>query len=358
MNDRLAAWLRLSLIPGISPGDQLALVRHFGSAERVFTAPHEEIVAGTGEACAALLRQGPAEPMLDHALEWGAAPNHHLIALDDPRYPALLRELAVPPLVLYVQGRVELLQAPGVAIVGSRNASAQGLEDARGFARALSGAGLVVTSGLALGIDAAAHRGGLEAAGSSIAVVGTGADRIYPSRNKDLAHELAQNGAIVSEFALGTPPAKGNFPRRNRLISGLSRGVLVVEAAVNSGSLITARYAAEQGREVFAIPGPIHSPLSKGCHRLIQEGAKLVETAQDIVEELRWGVAAEASAEPEETRDPLLEAMGHAPVCVDELTERTGRAAGSIAAQLSLLQLRGAVAALAGGFFQRLRKIE
>ncbi len=265
-------------------------------------------------------------------------------------------QMADPPAALYVQGHVELLSEPAFAIVGSRNATAQGARDSESFAYTLSNAGLVIVSGLALGIDAAAHRGGLRARGSSIAVMGTGADRIYPPRNRDLAHELANHGALVSEFPLGTPPLPGNFPRRNRLISGLSRGVLVVEAALLSGSLITARFALEQNRDVFAIPGSIHSPLAKGSHRLIKDGAKLVECAEDILDEL--GLAHDPSGEPvlaHEDSNKTLEAMGEAPVSIDEIAERTGDDAGGIAARLSLLEIEGRIATVAGGLFQRLR---
>ncbi len=269
----------------------------------------------------------------------------------------MLAEIPDPPPLLYVKGRVELLNRPSFAIVGSRNASMQGVRDAEAFACALSSAGLSVVSGLALGIDAAAHRGGLRGAGSSVAVVGTGADRIYPARNRDLAHELAERGAIVSEFPLGTSPRPENFPQRNRLISGLSKGVLVVEAALESGSLITARLAAEQGRDVFAIPGSIHSPMARGCHALIRQGAKLVERVEDILEELNIEHKP-ASPRPERAAspDPLLEALRDAPMSIDQIVQLTGASADAIAARLSLLQIEGRVAAMPGGFFQHRRE--
>ena len=235
---------------------------------------------------AALLDSPPDAARLDATLAWLREPGHDLVAWGDPDYPAALLEIGDPPPVFYCLGRRELLARPAFAIVGSRNATPQGCADAEAFGAAMSAAGLTIVSGLALGIDAAAHRGGLTGAGSSIAVIGTGPDRVYPARNRALAHELAARGLVISEFAVGTPPLKQNFPRRNRLVSGLARGVLVVEATLSSGSLITARLAAEQGREVFAMPGSIHSPFSKGGHRLIREGAKLVETAQDILDEL------------------------------------------------------------------------
>ncbi len=217
------------------------------------------------------------------------SPGHHLVAWDDPDYPRALLELGHAPPSLYFVGRREFLNRPALAIVGSRHATAQGTDDARNFAQALADAGITIVSGLALGIDAAAHEGALRGAGSTLAVVGTGLDRVYPARHRDLARRIAASGGLLSEFAPGTPPRASHFPRRNRLISGLARGVLVVEAAPQSGSLITARYAGEQGREVFAIPGSIHSPLAKGCHQLLREGAKLVETAQDVLDELGMG---------------------------------------------------------------------
>jgi len=356
----IVAWLQLTLVPDVSVGDQLALLRAYGTPAAVLAAPSAQIAARVGEGCAARLLKGPSPKAIDAALKWLGEPNHHFVSLGDEAYPKSLLHIAVPPCVLYVQGRTELLNAPSFAIVGSRNASLQGTRDAESFAHALSSAGLTIVSGLALGIDAAAHRGGLRAAASSVAVMGTGADRIYPRRNHALGHELATAGALVSEFALGTQPAPKNFPRRNRLISGLARGVLVAEAAVKSGSLITAQYAVEQGRDVFAIPGSIHSPLSKGCHELIKEGAKLVESADDILAEMGWrtGTEPSAPAAPIETRDdPFLDAMGHSPVSIDQIAQRTGRGAGWIAARLSLLEIEGAVAALAGGFFQRLLKL-
>ena len=262
--------------------------------------------------------------------------------------------------MFYCHGRRELLAAPAFAIVGSRNATPQGCADAEAFAAALSAAGLAIVSGLALGIDAAAHRGGLAGAGSSIAVVGTGPDRVYPARNRALAHDLAARGLVISEFAVGTPPLKQNFPRRNRLVSGLARGVLVVEATLSSGSLITARLAAEQGRDVFALPGSIHSPFSKGGHRLIREGAKLVETAQDILEELGLAAGATASAGPRKRAQAdaparaLLRALGHDPADVDTLAARTRLPVADIMATLTALELDRRVAALPGGIWQRI----
>jgi DNA processing protein len=258
--------------------------------------------------------------------------------------------------VLYVRGNAALLQTRGLAMVGSRNATPQGLQTAENFAKTLAGRGLCIISGLALGIDAAAHRGALAAGGATIAVIGTGADRIYPARNKELALAIVEQGAIVSEFPLGTPAIAANFPRRNRIISGLSRGVLVVEAAPESGSLITARLAGEQGREVFAIPGSIHSPVARGCHKLIKQGAKLVETAQDVLEELgdiEQQVATIESPTPSE-ENPLLAALGHDPCALDELVERTGLRADQLLGELLTLELSGQLATLPGNRYQRL----
>jgi DNA processing protein len=281
------------------------------------------------------------------------------VTLGDPAYPAQLLETSDPPTLLYVRGNPALLQRRGLAVVGSRNATPQGLQTATSFARTLAAQGIAIISGLALGIDAAAHKGALAAGGETIAVIGTGIDRLYPARNKPLALEIIEHGAIVSEFPLGTPAVAHNFPRRNRIISGLSRGVLVVEAAPESGSLITARLAAEQGREVFAIPGSIHSPVARGCHKLIKQGAKLVETAQDILEEFGNGVFEEALREtpefPETTDEgPLLTAIGHDPCDLDDLVERTGQPAEQLLPELLMLELSGRIACLPGSRYQRL----
>jgi DNA processing protein len=355
MTDPRHAWLRFTLTPELSAANQRVLLERFATPEQAFTAPHAEIVAAVGARAAGALAAGPAGRPYEAALKWLEDPNHHLLTRDDSRYPQLLKEIAQPPSALYVRGHVELLSRPSFAIVGSRNATIQGMRDAEAFARALSDAGLAIVSGLALGIDAAAHRGGLGGKSSSIAVLGTGADLDYPRRNRALAARLAESGAIVTEFSLGMPPAPGNFPRRNRIISGLARGVLVVEAASRSGSLITARLAADQGRDVFALPGSIHAPLNKGCHELIKDGAKLVESVEDILKEIRWDHAPMAPPPPARARrDALLAAMGHMPVSIDDIAGRTGHAASLIAARLTMLELEGAVASVSGGFFQRL----
>ena len=300
------------------------------------------------------------------ALEWAQHPSHALVALDDPAYPKALLEISDPPALLYAVGRLELLGQPALAVVGSRNATAQGARNAQAFARALSDSGLTIVSGLALGVDAAAHRGGLEGRRSTIAVLGTGVDIVYPPGNAALAREIAGRGLLVSEFALGHPANKHNFPRRNRVISGLTLGTLVVEAALSSGSLITARAALEQGREVFAVPGSIHSPLSKGCHSLIKSGAKLVESAEDVLSELgaayrrneslvrQDGVSQAATIRPSAGRSPLLEQMGFDPVDIDSLCARAGLTAQQVSAELLRLEMEGEVAALPGGLYQRL----
>jgi DNA processing protein len=262
--------------------------------------------------------------------------------------------------LLYAIGRIELLQGPALAIVGSRNASVQGVANAAAFGHALSAAGITIVSGLALGIDTAAHQGGLRGVGATVAVIGTGADRIYPPRNRELAYQIAREGCILSEYPLGTMPQPANFPPRNRLISGLCCGVLVVEAAARSGSLITAHVAADQGREVFAIPGSIHAPLSKGCHQLIKEGARLVESAADVLLELRHapllGGAPEAGPAYRGAHLTLLEAMGQGPVDADQLGSFTGSDPGTVSSELLALELAGQVERLPGGLFQRINR--
>jgi len=293
--------------------------------------------------------------------EWLQQENHHLLRLGDERYPELLAGIAGPPERLFIIGDPELLHLPALAIVGSRNPTQGGAQNAFEFARHLAGAGFCIVSGLAQGIDAAAHRGALAAGAPTIAFLGHGIDRVYPAVNRDLAHEIAGQGALVSEFPLGTAPNRALFPQRNRLISGISLGTVVVEAARRSGSLITARLAAEQGREVFAIPGSIHNPLSRGCHQLIRQGAKLVEAADDIVAELAplAGHLLEAADEPGAPRETsndadqeyvkLLEALGHDPVSTDELVERSGLTINQVSSMLLILELEGKIEKLSGG---------
>ncbi len=349
------AWATLSL-KALPQAALVALLRAFGGPAAILSGTHAQLAAEVPDTIVARVLEPVAQEVLERTRAWLAEAGHELIAWDDPDYPQALLALGHAPPVLYFVGRRELLNRPALAIVGSRNATAQGKDNARAFAQALADAGLTIVSGLALGVDAAAHEGGLLGMGGTLAVVGTGLDRVYPARHRDLAHAIAARGGLLSEFPLGTPPKDNNFPRRNRLISGLARGVLVVEAALSSGSLITARYAGEQGRDVFAIPGSIHSPLSKGCHKLIREGAKLVETAQDILEELGMaGTAKPATSHaPENPPDSaLLQALRDDPVDIDTLVARSGLAAHEVSAQLVRLELTGDVGAMPGGRWQR-----
>lgn len=371
----LQAWLRLSLTPSIGNAAARRLLAHFGAAPAIFEACTTELQACVSVAQGAQLRHPPEgfEQAFETTWQWLHASTqevaHALVTLGDPRYPEGLLHTADPPLMLYVLGAPRWLNQAcallgwqrSLAIVGSRNPTPQGADNAFEFARHLACQGWSVVSGMALGIDAAAHEGAL-AAGSSVlptvAVIGTGVDRVYPRAHKQLAHRLAQQGLVISEFPLGTPPIASNFPKRNRIISGLTRGTLVVEAALASGSLITARTASEQGREVFAIPGSIHSPQARGCHALIRQGAKLVESAQDILEEFSDYTPDAQSADGESTaglaEHPLLQAMGYDPVHVEILSDRTGWSAANVQAQLLDLELEGHVGRLPGGLYQRM----
>lgn len=357
----LAAWLRLTLTPGLGPAALRDLLKAYGLPEAVLARSRAELSRHLPGAALDALHGDAVGEAVARALAWLEGPQRSLVTLADPGYPRALLEIADPPAVLYAQGRTGLLQHPSLAVVGSRNATAQGMANAEAFARALSEAGLTIVSGLALGIDAAAHRGGLAGPGSTIAVLGTGIDILYPARNASLAAEIGSRGLLLSEFPLGTAAVTHNFPRRNRLISGLARGCLVVEAALASGSLITARAAADQGREVFAIPGSIHSPLSKGCHALLKSGAKLVESADDVLSELS-GFRAPGPRTPAASRQAaraeagLLVHLGHDPVDIDALCARAGLPAEQVSAELLRLELEGRVAALPGGLYQRLEK--
>jgi len=353
-----AAWLRLTLTPGIGGETQRKLLAAFGLPEAIYAAGYAAIRGVVGDKPAQLLLGPEAErdiePAIDAALAWAEQDGCHLLTLADAQYPQGLLQTADPPSLLYVRGNPALLNTPGIAIVGSRNATPQGNKTAEDFAKTLAARGLTIVSGLALGIDGAAHRGALAGAGNTIAVIGTGLDRVYPARHKALATQIAEHGAIVSEFPLGTPALAANFPRRNRIISGLSRGVLLVEAALQSGSLITARLAGEQGREVFAIPGSIHSPLARGCHQLIKQGAKLVESANDVLEELGWMTPPANPASRLIDDHPILAALGHDPCTVDELAARTELPTEQLLAQLLTLELDGQIAGLPGNRYQRL----
>ena len=377
--DELAGWLRLGLTPGVGDTGARRLLAAFGLPAAVFAQSAAALEQVVSRAQATALQQVPTAlpALLDTTWQWlqegdAAGITRRLLTLADDGYPRALLDTVDPPLMLYVLGnpafdlgRIER----SIAIVGSRNPTPQGLSNARAFGSALCEAGLTVISGLALGIDGAAHEGALEAAASgpaqpaTVAVVGTGLDRVYPARHRALAHRIALQGLIVSEFPLGTPPLTPNFPKRNRVIAGLARGTLVVEAAQPSGSLITARLASEQGKEVFAIPGSIHSPQSRGCHALLRQGAKLVESVTDILEELQLGnamnsvahIAANAGAVAQnDAEEPgLLTALGYDPVSLDALSARTGYGAADLQVQLLELELGGQVARLPGGLFQR-----
>ena len=373
-HDELAGWLRLLLTPRLGPAACRALLATFGSPQAIFHATPSALSACLKPADVARVRLEP--PALSDAVlrtqTWLAAADEvaprAVLTLGDAAYPADLLALADPPLLLFAQGDVALLRGRAVAMVGSRSPTAQGRDNAHAFARALSEAGVTVVSGLAQGVDGAAHEGALEGGtGRTIAVVGTGLDRVYPKEHLELAHRIAQSGLLLSEFPLGTPPRPGHFPKRNRLVAALSRATLVVEAALQSGSLITARLAGELGREVLAIPGSIHSPQSRGCHALIKQGAKLVETAQDVLEELNWGLSTAArkdmpdeaesplwSDEADCSSDPVLRAMGYDPVSQEALSARTGMGPADLGARLLELELLGQVARLPGALYQRI----
>ena len=357
----LASWLQLALTPGLGPATFRGLLKQFGLPEAILARRRAELAPLISPAVLTALDTDEVSQAVDRARAWADQPCQFVVTLADENYPRLLLEIPDPPPLLYARGRVELLSRPALAVVGSRNATLQGEANAQTMAKALSEAGLTIVSGLALGIDAAAHRGGLGGAGSTIAVLGTGIDIVYPQRNAALATEIAARGLLLSEFPLGTAPAGPNFPRRNRLISGLARGCLVVEAALASGSLITARAAADQGREVFAMPGSIHSPLAKGCHALIKSGAKLVESADDVLAELSGFRASGSASTTKPAPAPetgLLAHMGHDPVDVDALCSRAGLSADQVSSELLRLELAGRVAALPGGLYQRLEKAE
>jgi DNA processing protein len=358
-------WLALLHCPGIGAKRFAELLQHYGDPASVFNYGVKELgVSGLPKESVAWLRN-PDWSIIEPDLTWlAASERHHIITLADPAYPPLLLETDNPPPLLFVNGDPSILKAPQLGVVGSRNPSSGGQENARNFAKSLAQAGLAITSGLALGIDAAAHEGALAGGGATIAVTGTGLDRVYPARHRELAHRIAASGALISEFPIGTPPLADHFPRRNRIISGLSLGTLVVEAAPRSGSLITARLAAEQGREVFAIPGSIHNPMARGCHALIRQGAKLIETVEDILEELGPLAALNHSLSHDDCGDDgialdanqlkILENMGHDPVSVDALVERASLTTEEVSAILLVLELQGVVSSAAGGLYTRI----
>jgi DNA processing protein len=376
--DELALWIRLEQVGGVGAETARKLLSVFGLPENIFSADFSALTQVVSERIAgAVLKPVSTEiqAQIDKTLDWIGQADNHILTLADAAYPEALLNIADPPLLLYAKGQLELLSNPSIAVVGSRNATGQGIANADRFSEILSEAGYTVVSGMALGIDTAAHQGSLRARqsnrGSTIAVIGTGADIVYPARNRELAHQIALHGCIISEYPLGTPAIASNFPRRNRIISGLARGVLVVEAAAQSGSLITARMAAEQGREVFAIPGSIHSPLAKGCHQLIKQGAKLVESSQDILEELGHFKDLKLVPQVKHEYEPLIElrmdglpqdpvadrvltALGFDPVSADTLADRCKLDIASLNAQLLTLEMAGLLEMLPGGLYKRL----
>lgn len=374
----LEAWLILLRTPGIGPAGLRELLGLHGNAAAVLAAARRGALPRTPDDAAREWLRAPDAAAVAADLDWLAQPDHALLTRDGEDFPALLHESPSAPAALFVAGDAGLLLQPQVAIVGSRNASQGGLATAASFARALAAAGFVVTSGLAEGIDGAAHAAALDAGGGTIAVLGTGPDLVYPPRHRELAARIAAHGALVGEFPPGTPAHPTHFPRRNRVIAGLALGTLVVEASLRSGSLITARLASEAGREVFAIPGSIHNPLARGCHRLIRDGAKLVETVEEVVAELAplalglgarlrerlaatpaadaaGGSTATAPAAP--PRDPdyerLLAALGQDALGIDQLAARTGLAVAALSSMLLMLELEGEVVAAGGGAYAR-----
>lgn len=365
MDDAHIPWLVLLDTPATGPVQHKKLLDIYKSPENILSAPYDEL-AETGLKKEALkyLKSAPGDWIKD-CIKWLGEAGHHLVTIQDNQYPVLLREIPDAPIALFVTGNPEVLNTHQIGIVGSRNPTAGGRKTAKLLATQLSGLGITITSGLALGIDYCSHTGALDANGLTIAVLGNGLDRIYPARHKDIAGRIAANGAIVSEFPPGVPPLPANFPRRNRIISGLSLGVLVVEAAMRSGSLITARYALEQGREVFAVPGSIYNPLAKGCHHLIRQGAKLVESIQDVVEELNINIAvvdgydAQARLDTgnhaalDANQQKLLEYISFDPVTVDKLIELSGLTADSVSSMLLVLEVQGIVSST-GGLYTRI----
>lgn len=358
--DNLKYWLALSNVPGLWPSDYARLLARFSNAQRISAACPSELESCGLKPQEIAALQKPDMALIAQQHRWADQPNHHILTLDHPDYPPLLKTIADPPPVLFVKGQVSFLSQPQLAMIGSRRPSFSGVETARAFSKVLAQEGLTITSGLASGIDTASHKGALEIGGKTIAVLGSGLEHIYPACNRALADEIAAQGALVSEFPLETSPIARHFPRRNRIISGLSLGVLVVEATLKSGSLITARLAGEQGREVFAIPGSIHNPLAEGCHALIQQGAKLVAAIPDILTEFKHGLSqccTIPAAIPSRSEAPLdsddrklLECIGFEPVSVDQIVQRAGWPAAQVTARLVALELWGYVCVTARGY--------
>ena len=377
MSDQLIeAWLSLYKVSGIGPKALQSLVQHFGSVDKALLAAKgasndELLAAGINNRTVNNLRKVSSEP-IQKDLEWlNSSDQHHIITLDNPAYPLLLKQTSAAPPLLFVNGHLNILNDPQIAMVGSRNPTQNGRDLAYQFAKHLATSGFCISSGLALGIDGFSHKGALDANAPTIAVIATGADRVYPAQHRALAHRIVEQGAIISEFFIGTEPRSQNFPRRNRIISGLSLGVLVVEAAVKSGSLITARHALEQDREVFAIPGSIHNPLARGCHQLIRQGAKLVETAEHILEEIAHSLEFQlkqpdiaqleeneeidlSAPEWDEDYQNVLNAMGFEPISIDQVIVQTGLTAEEVSSILLMLELQGQVSPSGGGSYTKL----
>ncbi|MGJ8618727.1 MAG: DNA-processing protein DprA [Methylophilaceae bacterium] len=359
--DEIALWVALNQIQGLGSAGVYQLLRKFGTPESIFSASISQLKSVVSDEIATSIYQGVQPEAVEATLQWLEKDNAHVITLGDTHYPQQLLQTSSPPVILYAIGNLTLLNQPAIAVVGSRNATQQGEKNAESFSRDLCDQGFCIISGMALGIDGAAHRGALKSNGATIAVVGTGLDIVYPAKHRELAHQIASHGLILSEFPLGTPSKAQNFPRRNRIISGLSLGCLVIEANKDSGSMITARLAAEQGREVFAVPGSIHSPVSKGCHQLIKQGAKLVESSADIIEELKNVIPAHSPIGPVTQKgqstpesSSILALMGFDPISFEPLLDASGLTTETLSSMLMLLELEGKVAALAGGKYQRL----
>jgi len=373
--EELKSWIKLWRVSGVGSKYFQRLLDSFDSPADVFNASSSSLKhAGISQNLANAILDDKDSDSATTDLEWlNTADDHYIISIQCPEYPTLLKQTDSPPPLLYVHGNLSIINDPQLAIVGSRNPTQSGMTSAYDFSKHLGQTGLCITSGLALGIDGSAHQGALDANAPTIAVIATGIDRVYPAKHRNLAHQIVENGAIISEFPIGTQPRSSNFPRRNRIISGLAHGTLVVEAALKSGSLITARLASEQGREVFAIPGSIHNPLAKGCHQLIRQGAKLVENAQDILEEMSAVIdlskidqspitttseKTEISTENKKDEDPdnqlLLGKMGYDAISIDTLVASTGFKPESIAAMLLILELQNKVSSNGGGTYTRI----
>jgi len=367
--DTLKHWLALYHTPGVGAVTFHQLLESFPNLQELPRTDSEALhKLGLSRKAIDALQQ-PDATAITRDLEWQDKPGNRIMTCHDPDYPALLLQLESPPPLLYIHGQTNILGEPLLAMVGSRNPSAAGVRTATDFARHLAASGLVISSGLALGIDAACHRGALDAGMPTVAVMGTGLDRVYPARHRDLARQIAEQGALVSEFPIGTAPRAENFPRRNRIISGLSLGTVVIEAAIRSGSLITARYAGDQGREVFAIPGSIHNPLARGCHHLIRQGAKLVETAQDVMDELGMLAescypAAQAAAVSDMADEPLklgpdyqqlIDFIGFDNTSIDQLVCSSGLTPAEVSSMLLQLEMSGYIASNHGGTYNRLK---